>query len=250
MNNLPALLLTFCGLFFISDSFGQIASADSSALPSQVQAAIKQYHQVMGGQGHIYAGGEYVEGQFRSKGHPYLLSKEWEEASIRYDGLLYEKVPLLYDLVMDGLLISHFDEDGIFMKVKIDQEKVSAFTLAGRNFVRLRPDSVLGSPLSPGLYQLLYDGDVQVLAKRQKRKREAIVDQVVEISFEDKDRYFIRKGNKYYPVKNKASVLRVFGDHKKELARKLRQSGILFGQDPEAALLLLAQSYDALKEKP
>jgi hypothetical protein len=97
-----------------------------------------------------------------------------------------------------------------------------------------------------GFYDQLYDGHVQVLAKRVKLIHEQITSGRVQRSFYGRDRHFIRKGGQFYPVKRKGSILRVFDDRKKELQKFLREQKIRYKQDPEAAMVQLARQYDAL----
>lgn len=246
----PILLGLALSFILIIPAFGQVADPDSSASPRAVAYAKTLYHRALGTQEHLYSGSEYVDFNIPQRGHQYYKTREWEEANIFFDGILYQRVPILYDISQDQVLVTHPSEEGIFVKIKLNNDRIGYFTFLGDTFVQIRGNTSSDTPLEPGLYQQLYDGEVGVVAKRIKTRQDQIESQTVISVFTQRDRYYIRKDGQYYPVKSKGSVLQVFKEHKKELSQHLRKSGVKFRENREAAIITLAKHYDALRDLP
>ncbi len=241
------LTVFFIALIFLSGSappaLSQSVPADSTLLQQAVRQAYNRYQTAMHLHAHLYNGSEYVDYDNRIDGHPYFESDEWEDGAVHYDGTLYRGVPLLYDVKLDQLVTENLAGP---LRIRLVPEKVRYFTLLNHTFVRIVADSTGEGGVRTGFYDQLYDGGVQVLAKRVKLIHEQISSGQVERHFYGRDRHYIRKGNQFYPVKGKGSVLSVFDDRKRELQRFLREQKIRYKQNPEAAMVQLARRYDAL----
>jgi hypothetical protein len=235
-------------LFGFTPASGQIARADSSATSRAAAYAKTVYHRALGPQEHLFSGSEYVELNMPRRGHPFHKTREWEEGAIFFDGILYANVPMLYDVLRDQVVISHASEENIFVKIKLNNDRIGYFNFMGDTFVQVSGKTASGTSLAQGLYHQLYDGEVGVVAKRVKTRQDLIESQTVIAVFTPKDRYYIRKDGQYHPVKSKGSVIEVFKEHKKELARHLRKTGIRFRENREAAIIALAKQYDALRD--
>jgi hypothetical protein len=62
-------------------------------------------------------------------------------------------------------------------------------------------------------------------------------------------KFFIQKNGRYYPVKNKSSVLKVLAVNKSLLQRQLRADKIKYRKNREEAIHKLVQYYDANVKK-
>jgi hypothetical protein len=249
MKTLYTLLLLGLDSFLLFTSCfaqGKSAQADTSHQASAVGHAVSVYHQAMSQQAHLFNGSEYLDYNQPKRGHQFFKTREWEDGTITYDGIVYPKLPMLYDLVKDLVVIGHFDETGTSLNIRLNKERVQRFTLQGHTFVRIVGDSSNSTSVAAGFYDLLYDGQVKVLAKRQKKYQQSVEDRHVILVFSSKDRYYIRVGDQYHLVKSKGSALKVFQEHRKELVRYLRQHKHNFSDDRELALVALAEQYDAL----
>ncbi|MFC6997384.1 hypothetical protein [Rufibacter roseus] len=237
------LLLVVSGLMLISEAANSQASstpavppADSSQISLQPIAAL--YHAAMGQQAHVFNGSEYFGYTLRTKGHQFFGSDVWADAVVTYDGIAYSGIPFMYDIVNQALIVVRPDEKGTPIKTQIDASRVSQFTLQGHRFMKVNKAENLAS----GFYEVLYSGNVQVLARREKTS----LKQNAEISFSDKNTYYILKDGQYHQVKSKGSVLKVLSDQKAELNKSLKERSISFGQNRELALVTMAQVYDSL----
>jgi hypothetical protein len=190
----------------------------------------------------LYNGVEYIPGtEGYVKGHPYLETDVVEEGSITYNNITYTNVPLLYDIYKNEIITEHLTNA---QKIKLHSERIQSFSLLGHTFVRLQSDTLSNADISSGFYDRLYTGSVNVYARRSKIVQQAT--RGVSKEFLSKNSYFISKDHVLYPVKKQSAVLKVFHDQKKALQNFLKENKINFGQDPEYALIRLAEHYSYL----
>jgi hypothetical protein len=232
------LLLLCCGLLCSVVLFGQNFRKDTLFLAEAKRNAINSYSTAIGGQSHLYNGSAYSEYVSQRDEHPYFLD-EWVEGSVTYDGEFHDNVPILYDLSQDRVII---DNAFSVKKVMLVNEKVSAFTIGERRFVH-----IVSGPLAPGHYELAYDGDVKVYGHYKKAMQSKVVDYSIFNEFEEKRLYYIFKDGKFTSVRSKGSVVKVFGDKKKEIKKFIRDNKLAFGSDRVRDMSRIAQYYDQIK---
>ncbi len=231
-------------LVLISASgFCQNSTTETSYLDSAVQHAVSIYDRQISGNSRLYNGVEYKEYQLKKTdiGDPYYLSNDLENGSIDYDGQLYTDVEMRYNIVRDKIIIEHTYSH---FNIQLINEKVKSFSFLNHRFVNLVGDSSNASSIRTGFYDLLYDGNVKVYAKRRKDMEQRIESSIVITAFEAKDQYFIFKNNKYYRVTGKASALKVFYDRKATVKKLLVKNKINFRKNKEHGLINAASFYD------
>ena len=70
----------------------------------------------------------------------------------------------------------------------------------------------------------------------------------IEASFRIKERFYVVKENRCYPVKNKRALLNLFPDKKKELSRYAREQKLNFRKWPEQAFVTIVKQYETLNK--
>jgi hypothetical protein len=242
MKTYLSLAFTFLLLFnFIHFSYSQ---ATDPAPNSPLQHALAVYEAGIGDESHLYNGPQYVNyDKYYVTGHQFYRTDDPAPASIYYDGASYAQVPMLYDIMLDKIVLEHPSSE---FQLSLINEKVKYFTFQNHTFIRLEKDSLANTPIKTGFYDLLHDGKVQFLAKRLKNLQEQATQEGMKGSFEQQNRFYIRKENIYYPVRDKRSVLKILPDKKKELQRHIREQNLKFGKNREEAILRLTQYYNTL----
>jgi hypothetical protein len=217
-------------------------SADTLFLGAAVKNTIKFYSKSIQGQASLYNGSQYKEpNRSDNDQHPFFGSDDWVFGTVNYDGEFYDNVPLLYDITADKVVTeNYYNAD----QIALVNEKLNAFTIGKHTFAKISHKTLPRS----GFYQVLYDGESQVVVRRQKVIREKIVSQTIEIEFDPRYRYFLYKNGAYFQVRTKASVLRVLNDEKTALRQFISRQKIRFKHSPETALQLVAAHYDTLKK--
>ncbi len=240
-------ILFFCvawlGVIYSHYAFAQVAPTDSAFLAAAVNNLSERYTNAIGDEKHVFNGKEYLSSdKYYLKEHQFHKSDEEQEGEVYYEGYLFTKVPLLYDVVVDQIVVS---EPNGSLQFKLANEKVAYFKVHGHTFIRLAADTLGQSIIRTGFYDLLLDGKAKVIAKRVKRSTEQPTIRGMEGEFLIEDKFFIRANNTYYPVSTKRSVLQVFPENKKELQKYIRSQRLKFKPESrEASIIKLAQYYN------
>jgi hypothetical protein len=202
------------------------------------------YQKMLGGQSRLFNGSRYVPPKQTFEQHPYFLSEDWITGSLFYDGEYFHDVPLMYDLATDVLITEHFPSGHA---IRLVREKLDHFSMGTHFFEKIINDSVAGSLPGTGFYDILYPGESKVIALRSKFLREKIEGRIVTITYEEKNRYFIRRNGVFFSVRSKGSVLKLMDDRRQDLRKFMKLQRIVFSDDRERALKSLAEHYDNLK---
>ena len=226
-------------------SQAQNARPDTSFITHAIENTKQLYTASTHFESSINNGGDYVEYNQRDEEHPYFMNDDWVMGSVLYDNDLYKDVPLMYDLSQQKLIFEHYSSAN---KISLVNKKINRFNIFGHTFIALEKSDKLHPSMPGGFYDLLYDGQIKVLVRRQKQLQERIVSEDLEAEFEESNRYYIFKDKNYFPVKKKGSVLIVLADQKSNLKQFIRKSKIRFGVNREDALKRVAQFYDSLKK--
>lgn len=222
---------------------GSAPSPDSLLLQSSVRQAASQ---VPTSQKRLYNGTEYIGYFFNStKSHPYFQEYDWQSGHVDYDGVTYQSVPLLYDLVQDEIVVGHFNgTDGI----SLIKPLVKSFQLLGHTFFYLPENKEGKVPLAAGFYDCLFEGKVQLWARHTKTLEQYNKATKSAGYFPLKVRYFLKKNQEYHQVQNKREVLQVFADKKEEVEAFIKENKLSFSKRREEDLKKVAAFGSTLYE--
>jgi hypothetical protein len=222
----PSLLTVL--ILCLNQAFGQSPMPDSAS----VTAAINRYHHYMGTQARIYNGIEFIPYDPSMKGNAFFLSDSLNDASILYDGVWYERIPALYDIIADKLVIA--DANGNLLCPF--SKKVEHFFLRGHDFIQT----------SKGYYDVLCSGAFSIRVKRTKGIEEFMSVQEYTRTATENDHFYLVKNDVYYPLGNVFSLLSQMGDKKKAVRQYLRKNKIRMRKDKEEAIVKAAEYYNQL----
>lgn len=212
---------------------------------SSLAKAIKIYDLAIGRNSFLYTGRVYNNKYSSVQGHQFFMDDYWEEGVIWYKGQQFDSINLMYEIFNDEVLVESFTTRGALAPLKLHAPDVSSFRLFGHTFVRLQPDS--SQNIRVGYYDVLFDGNsVQLYAKRSKEMVKSNDVNTVAESFIQKDKYYLLKGDRYYQVKKKGSVLKVLEDQKRELKKFVKTNMLSFSIDRERTLIEVARFYESL----
>ncbi|MDF2187177.1 hypothetical protein [Paraflavitalea sp. CAU 1676] len=238
-NQLLIVCLTLAGYF----ATAQDNTTDSSFTASAMHNAVTNYHHYTDKQSRLFNGIEFFGYSPKIEGIPYYLENTWQRGQIVYDGIFYDTVQMMYDIVKDRVVILHFNN---FFRLSLFSEKVKSFSLMGHQFVRIERDSTNRQSLATGFYDQLYKGPTSVLAKRSKFIEET-VKEVLERKFVEQYHYYVFKDGNYHIVRTKKGLYSLLKDHSREIRQHLKKNKIKFRKDKENAILQAAIHYDSLK---
>ena len=230
------LIIAFLGCLTVTRA--QRAIVDTNFYQISINNAIDQYHRSRGEQSALYNGVQHIGYSPLIEGHAYFETKEWQKGWVIYYGVLYKNVSLKYDLLNDEVVIQHPDA---FHAIALLSENVKEFFLPGHLFVRIEQDSII--PLATGFYEKLATGTISTFVRKTKNIKEDIETRQIKRSFIDIDFYYALKDGVYHSIKNRRSMLNLVGDKKKEIKKYLKKSKIKYSENPQLALVKIAEYY-------
>ncbi len=203
----------------------------ASAQPSEPADPLKRYLDAFG-KTLLYHGKQYVVFPSNTTGHQgYKTNSLTEGCTIRFQGLIFGDIPLMYDLVRDEVVTRHPDR---FLPMILSREFVSLFTIEADTFVHLKAEN---TGLPSGYYhQLFHARDVSCYAKRSKTIKTYNLD--LESTYVEYVRFYIKESSDsaFRPIRNQRALLNTYSDKKRELRRLLHANGLSFRQDPEQTI--------------
>lgn len=228
-------------ILFHIESFAQYL--DTAFVRASIQHASDVYQKSNANQSHLYNGIEYIpyKTSLEKHGHPYYLEDDWFDGSIEYNDEKYNNVPMRYDLQRQKIVIEYAAGIG---EIELLNEKINQFILGGHTFKNIRKES--NSIITPGFYDILYQGKTQVLAKRQKIIHQRDISNNLILEFDSRDKVYLRKNNFYFTITNKASLIKALSDQKQAVKKFISKNKIQYRSNREAALIKIAEHYDEL----
>lgn len=232
-------------LFFACSSlfFLERASAQTDTSVFLPYCLVKEYVQNRGNNLLLYNGIEYAHSYPHTTGHPFFLTDTFQQSSLVYEGIMYQNVPLAYDLVSNAVVIKNKEQ----FLIELKSEKLSWFDLQHHFFVSVSPSEQKSNALQEGIYEVYEYGSVAVFIRHEKMVKQAANAADLD-HFTQYDYYFIKKNNNFFPIKSSNSLLTVFDDKKDEVKTYLHQNRLNYKRNPEATLLKAAAYYAQIKK--
>jgi len=222
-----------------------VAANDSSLLNPAVRAAQQRYRagapesRLLNGVAYATNAPSYV------RGHPFFQSSDPQPGTLRYDGQSFADVELLYEQVLDQVLLYGPAQAG---PMQLIRQKVQEFELAGHRFVRLPADSA--GVLTEGFYDLVVDGPAQFLVRRTKKLEAATGGYDLKGGYEEKTAFFVQRQGRFYEVSSLRQTLGALADKKPEMQAYARRSRLGFAVDSrETSIAELVKQYNVLAKK-
>jgi len=238
------MIKSFKLLYFLLLFLNYFAANSQATFDSSFEKAASVYSKLIDINSHIYNGSEYIDYDHRITGNPFFESSYFTDGSIVFDGILYPHVNMFYDILHDDVVIKNYNDTALILV----KEKISAFNYLNHHFVQLVADSLEKGLENNVFYDVLYNGNTKLFARRKKEIIEKISTQYSESFFTEKTEYFLYNKS-YYPVSDKKSILNALKDKKSVLIRFLHQNKIRFRKNKEAAMIKMVAYYDSLNKQ-
>ena len=239
MNLFFPRILLFISVFGATQCFSQ---SDSSYRAEVTINMLNAYNSTLGVQSPLFNGKIHQPFPFSFTGsdHIYFISDYLSPGSVVYNGVLYEKLDLMYDLSRDELVMRYDDENSLVL----DKSRVTSFSLLNHNFIKL---SDTPSELNKEqYYDLQYDGAIKFLIKRKKNVTEPVPSkQTTPIGrIRSITEYYIVKDSVFHLVKNKSSLLEILKQNNRANKEYLKQNNQNFKKNAESMIAALVELYD------
>jgi hypothetical protein len=225
-------------------SFGQI-QAEKDSQQMAIENTVSLYYKSLGEQSGIYRGPGYIGYPYQvTNGHQFFESPDFSKGTIFYDGMLYQDIPMWYDLVKDQIVVKTLDS---LSMISLHNERIDYFSLLGHYFKKIIQDPSNSNSLSTGFYDQIYKGKTEVLVRRFKGTLEDVSPEGIFTKIlKQKNEIYLQKDGKYFSVLSSGSVLKALGNNQKEILSQLKKNSIKFKKDPEKATVMMVMYYDQL----
>lgn len=188
----------------------------------------------------LYNGLEYIRNGTVAKGFPFFDADSLRPGALYYDSLLFDQIPMEYDLVEDKLIIRDFSGKAL---ISLIPQKIDHFSIGGHLFLYIDADKTASILRKTGFYEVLYHkGSTAILARREKKlvlpsNRE---DQAL---YEQLNTYFLALDGRYFSVEGKNDLLEALKDKKNDVKQYIRTNGIRFKRNLQTALVRTTDYY-------
>lgn len=243
IKNVLITVLLFCAV----RASAQKLETDTTTYSNGINDAVSLYHAFTFPSPGLYNGSQYMEYAYTLKeGSPFFIFENFIAGSVFYNGILYEHVPMLYD-VLKGEVIIH-DPAEVY-KVSLLSEKIGWFSLSNHTFVRFEQNNSDKQLLATGFYDVLYNGNINLYEKVNEKIEESISSAgVLNRYISEVDLYYLQKDNKFYEVNNKRDVLSLLKNKKKEIQQFIRKNKLNLRKAKTFALTRIVAYYDSINK--
>lgn len=186
----------------------------------------------------IFNGRQFIGYSHLIEGFPYYLSSDYQQGSVKYEGVWYHNLSLMYDAYMDQVILK--SPNG-FPFIALS-ERLQEFNFAGQHFVRV--DEEVNGKVKPGFYHRMTSGNASLLVKRTKKLEERIDGSEVLRKFYVSDRFYILKNNTLKEIGKQKDLFDVLKDKKQEVQNYLKNQDLKFKSNPELTIIKAVEFYN------
>ena len=241
---LASCFLIIFNFFIPTKCISQLHDEDSSLYHASINNTVAFYHQVLSPEGKLYDGIEYIPYDYQiTRGSPYFQSTKYSSGYVVYNNILYENIPLMYDLVKSKVVLNSYYK---IFSIELNNEKITQFGILGHTFIRISKDSSANGLIKTGFYDLLYTGKLSLLKKQNKNIQEEYNGSLIEKYILDGTEFYIRKDAKFFSANTKKSVLKILADRKKDIKQYIRKNKLNIRKDKDQSLVKIVAYYDEI----
>ncbi len=242
-NILKFIAVSFISMVYVETLKGQNFVPDTSS-QQKINSLIQNFTSAIGENSRLYNGPEYEQYDPAIKGNAYFDDvNTWKIGSVNYDNVIYNNVPIMYDIYKDYVVVLLYNKASRYTLLN---DKLHYFNLADRHFVLVNVDSLNNPGIRNGIYNQLYKGKTEVLAKRSKTIQIGTTGNLESYFTAGKKEIYLKKGAEYYNINGVPSILKALQDKKKQVQLFISENRINYKTDPEQALSKIASYYDQL----
>ncbi|WP_271783986.1 hypothetical protein [Aquimarina algiphila] len=169
--------------------------------------------------------------------HAFFRSDEVLMGSVTYSGQTYYDIKMKYNLEIDRLLVQ-LKSSSTASVIKLIPDKIDEFVIDGSRFIRIDDREVEKAEniLNTIFYEVLLETEDLLLLKSNKKVRNRRLgdtgDKMV-YEFTSANRYILSCNEKYYVVKSKYDIVKIYPELKKEIKQFYTTNKILKKSEPD-----------------
>lgn len=149
--------------------------------------------------------------------HIYFSEDKFEKGTLYYNGQIYFETSLKYDSYRD-ILILNPDGGSELIGISLNKEKVEAFSLYDRKFVKLNKEQSALLNLTTGYYEIYENNNDFILyIKHTKAIQKRVKEDGIYYEFKPQNSYLLYYMKTLYAVNSKSDILKIFPNQKKQI---------------------------------
>ncbi|MBT3242605.1 MAG: hypothetical protein HN352_05610 [Bacteroidetes bacterium] len=217
-NLAKILCLSACFLLAAPCSFAQ---ANEEIISSE--AAHSFYNQLYKTDSRLVSGEYYqIPIMNTATGHPFFIDQSWKTGTIVIDGIIFNELPLRYDISSNELILSTIDFTNSYLQIKLKKHNIEYFTLNDKLFKPFKKDTLQTDPL---FYEELVNGKISLLLLKTKTLKISS-GALSDYRYQTSQKKFLSINNKLFSYKGKRSLYKLFPEFKEAIKTYSRQKKI------------------------
>jgi len=172
--------------------------------------------------------------------HPYFNENKWLAGSLVFNGVNYKFSSLKYDIENDKLillLINNYENTSNC--IALDENFIQDFTLSNTSFryySNLNTES--GKKLKAGYYEIVYDGKLKFLVRKEKTK--GLAEYKVSTSM------FLLKDGKSISINSLGKIASILNDRTDEIKKFVKDNSLKLSNSDYISVFKILQFYENL----
>ena len=220
----------------------------SSLIDRQIEYIRNSYYGKIEAPREIINGKEYESYYNKSKNKPLLYSDKVRTASIITKTRRYNNITLQYDTFLDKVIYTDHSMtiNNMFPQIALNKNNIDGFNLYFQDdsliFRYLRLPECSAYNLKEGFYEIAYQGKTKYVIKHVSYfyVREGLNE------YKYSPQNYISMGDKFYKIKSRRTLLRLFGEKSGEVKRFLHLFRIRIRQADKNQIVSVLKFYDSL----
>jgi len=147
----------------------------------------------------------------------YFDEDVFTKGTLTFEGQTYYDTALKYDIYRDILILNPYGASE-HIGISLVTEKVDAFSLYNRNFVKLKKGQYDLPNFTTGYYETSESNENFVFyIKHSKLMQKIVKEDGIFYKFKRSNNYLLAYNQKLYTVNNKSEIIKIFPDKKKQI---------------------------------
>lgn len=186
----------------------------------------------------FFNGPQFKDDYLKAGGDSRYFNKNiFAQSKIEYDGKLFSKVPLEYDIFSDNVITRSDDYMGNFI-VQLIPKHISKFTINGHDFVKL--DDSEFSFDGNGFYEVAVLGkSFDLYVKHLRNEKELTTDFTIQHSFTSEYYYLVSYEDSYHVVHTIKAFKTITPDRYKEVQKFRKDYKLMYKTDRTSFMIKL-----------
>ncbi len=191
----------------------------------------------------LYNGKQFKDPYLNTDGtYRYFEGYNFTKGTLTYDSQFYADVPLKYDVYGDKLVTRSNDNLKIF-NIELIAGKVSSFSIDNHDFIQL--DSLDFNLEGNNFFEVAYKGtSLDLYIKHVKKKREKVVNGLVEYRFFNDNFYLVSHNKAYHNIKTISDLRKALPEKKDVIREYYKTNKSLYRSNRDAFMLKIVQYLD------